>query len=196
MLWSWWYFFSDFKYLTAIFLFPSITRIYSSVIFISYPLMCFSYSFCWYSQTFFSISMMYKFEPIIYSKYSSSPGWSLFPDFAFICDICSTSPCKIKNLLFDKSIPYYFNLFRIYVCVDYLLFISYLDMPEFNTVRLKVNAPSGTSLTKSFPNTIIFLKETSTAALDALLCFEEWINWFNLFNRIQLALYPKIKSML
>ncbi len=80
---------------------------------------------------------------MISSKYYKSPGLSLSPDFCFICEICSTSPCKIKNLLLVKSIPYDFNLSFTSPCVDYFPSKKYLDILFVFTVLLIKNPDPG-----------------------------------------------------
>lgn len=199
MFYNWCKCFSLFMNLIPSFLLSYIPFTYPYTTFINYPFSCLDYYIYEYFLTPSSISYMNILDPMISYKYYSSPGLSLSPDLGFICDICSTSPWSIKNLLLFRSIPSLFNLFLTSSWVDSLLLISYFDTLWLFTVLLRLNDSLVISLYSPFSDSCIFLKYTSTDVLVIFISWEIaelWISWFSLCSLIQLALYPNMNNML
>ena len=96
-----------------------------------------------------SIGSTYWFVPMISSIYSNNPSSPGFTPFGFIIEICSTSPCKIKNRLLFKSTPLPFNKFVTSVKLEVFLFTKYFEVLLMYASLAMVNSEFGTEVNPS-----------------------------------------------
>jgi len=90
-----------------------------------------------------SIYWTYLWDPMISSKYSSNPTSLEFKAIGFIRDICSTSPCKIKNLLCSRSIPLPYKSSHTSLNVDSYPFNIYFETDDLLTFLATLNYDPG-----------------------------------------------------